>query len=106
PGGIYVMNVIDRPPNAFTEAEGATLLEVFDHVAVLAPLDFLEGAAGGNFVLVGSDSPIDAGPLAEALGARDADSVVVVDDQVALWAEGAPVLRDDFAPVDQLLGDR
>lgn len=106
PGGIYVMNVIDRPPNAFAEAEAATLLEVFDHGAVLAPLDFLEGAAGGNFVLVGSDTPIDAAGLQAALGARGADSMTIVDDQVAVWAQGAPVLRDDFAPVDQLLGNR
>jgi spermidine synthase len=104
PGGLYMMNVIDRPPNAFAKAEAATLRRVFDHVAVLAPLEFLEGTAGGNFVLAASQRPLDIEALTEALGGRGSDSRVIADQQVDVWADGAPVLRDDFAPVDQLLG--
>lgn len=106
PGGMYIMNLIDRPPNAFAEAEAATLRRVFAHVAVLAPFEFLEGAAGGNFVLAASQTRLDEEALAEALAGRGADIGVIADDEVDAWADGAPVLRDDFAPVDQLLGTR
>ncbi|NNC91426.1 MAG: fused MFS/spermidine synthase [Acidimicrobiia bacterium] len=104
PGGLYVMNVIDRPPNAFAESEAATLREVFEHVAVAAPRDYLQGAAGGNFVFAASADPLDADALSRALEAREARSVVIVGGEVDAWTAGAPILRDDFAPVDQLLG--
>ncbi|NNC92973.1 MAG: fused MFS/spermidine synthase [Acidimicrobiia bacterium] len=106
PGGIYIMNVLDRPPNAFAQAEAATLRRVFAHVAVVAPPELLDGADGGNFVLAGSQHRIDAEALMDVLEARSADSRVIMDQAVEAWADGAPVLRDDFAPVDQLLGDR
>ncbi len=104
--GIYLMNVIDRPPNAFAQAEAATLREVFTHVAVVAPPAFLEGVAGGNFVLAASQVPLDVEALAAALEVRGAASVAIAGSEVDAWADGAQVLRDDFAPVDQLLGDR
>jgi spermidine synthase len=104
-GGMYVMNVIDRPPNAFAQAEATTLREVFEHVAVVAPLDYLNGEAGGNFVFAASANPLDTADLSRSLEAREAESVVIVDDEVDRWAGEAPILRDDFAPVDQLLGN-
>ena len=87
PGGVYVVNVIDYPPTRFAKAEVATLLEVFDEVAVLAPQEALDGEVGDNFVLVASDRPLD---LDEPVDAR-------------AWAGGASVLTDDHAPVDQWL---
>ena len=104
--GIYIMNVIDRPPNAFAQSEAATLREVFTHVAVVAPPDFLEGEAGGNFVLAASQVALDMEALAAALQVRGAVSVAIAGSEVDAWADGAQVLRDDFAPVDQLLGAR
>ncbi|HJQ90459.1 MAG TPA: fused MFS/spermidine synthase, partial [Acidimicrobiia bacterium] len=59
PGGFYTVNVIDRPEARFARAEVATLREVFDHVAVFAPEGYFTGDRGGNYVLVGSDDPID-----------------------------------------------
>ena len=97
PDGIYLVNVIDYPPTRFAEAEAATLLEVFPHVAVMAPQAALDGLVGDNFVLVGSRRPL-------ALPSFDADDgVVLVDAEVQMWAGDAEVLRDDHAPVDQWL---
>ena len=100
PGGLYVMNVIDHAPFGFVKAETATLLEVFDHVAVVAPQWFLDGERGGNFVLAGSSEPID--PAAVVPYLRDDESVIVADEVIS-WIGGAAALTDAYAPVDQLL---
>ena len=104
--GIYVMNVIDRPPNAFARAETATLQEVFPHVVVVAPPDYLADEAGGNFILAAARVPLDLESLAARVEDDDTPTVALAGAEVAAWVGDARVLRDDFAPVDQLLGDR
>ena len=98
--GLYVLNVIDHPPLEFVRAELATLGAVFDHVAVVAPEAYLAGGRGGNFILVGSTSPIDHRRITETV--TDGE-VVLVDTDARAWAGQARVLRDEFAPTDQLL---
>lgn len=104
PGGVYALNVIDHPPARFVRAEVATLGAVFAHVAVVAPPGLLDGSVGGNFVLVASDSPIDGTAITAAITARNGREAVLVDAEAAAFAGGAQVLRDEYAPVDQLLG--
>ncbi len=101
--GFYIMNMIDYPPQSFAKAELATLRAVFDHVVVIAPPDYLEGAAGGNFVLVASNAPIDAAAIDARLTARDARSVALDAEATAAYSADGRVLTDDFAPVDQLI---
>lgn len=101
PGGVYVLNMIDHPPLAFAHAEAATLDAVFDDVAVVAPRDRLDGTVGGNFVMVGGR--VEAGRIAEQLDARDADDVIISGTDLDRFTGNAPVLTDDYAPVDQLL---
>lgn len=101
--GRYAANLIDNPPLAFARAEVATLAEVFDHVVVLAPPAVLARRDGGNLVAVASDAPIDPVTLQAALLAHDSDYEVLADSALTSWIDGAQVLRDDFAPVDQLL---
>jgi len=105
PGAVYALNVIDQPPLGFVRAEVATLRAVFDHVAVVGPPERLAGRAGGNFIVVASDTPIPSAAIARASAAR-ADTDQVVADPAALdeFVGGADVLTDDHAPVDQLLG--
>ncbi|MGC4755021.1 fused MFS/spermidine synthase [Micromonospora trifolii] len=103
PGGVYVQNVIDYPPLRFIRAELATVAAEFRHVALIAPPEALAQEQGSNFVIVGSDAPL---PL-EAVQAR----LAAVDPKVSLlsgaaltdFVDGAMVLTDDYAPVDQLL---
>jgi spermidine synthase len=104
PGGLYALNLIDRPPSDFARAEVATLLAAFPHVALAGPVGQLEGVEGGNFVLLASDRelPLDRLRLAAE---RDPEEAELVSDRAALerFAGDADVLTDDFAPVDQLL---
>lgn len=104
PGGIYVLNVIDYPPLAFVRAEIATLGEAFEHVGVIAPYRHLTGETGGNFILAASDQPIPWGEVQDALDERQRTEMVWSGEQALEFAGDAEVLRDDFAPVDQLIG--
>ncbi|MCA1702258.1 MAG: fused MFS/spermidine synthase [Actinobacteria bacterium] len=102
-GGVYVLNVIDRPPLRFARAEVATLLRVFDHVAVIAPPALIQAKQGGNFVLVATNDPIDAERITASIHARQGDEQVVAGEAARAFARSAPVLTDNFAPVDQWL---
>ncbi|MCP4305382.1 MAG: spermidine synthase [bacterium] len=103
PGGFYVLNLIDYPPLGFAKAETATLASVFSDVAVIAPATYLDGAHGGNFVLVASDSPLDITALQAELAERNSSGIVLSGAGVASFAAGAEILTDDYAPVDQLI---
>jgi spermidine synthase len=103
PGGVYVLNVIDRPPLAFARAEAATLLAAFDDVALMTLPEAVAGEAGGNLVLVASDEPLPVAVLADRAAARDEPDSVVDRKAVEDFAGDAQVLTDDDAPVDQLL---
>ncbi len=104
PGGTYVLNVIDRPPQAFLKAEVATLAAVFAHVALVASRAEVAGDEGGNHVLVASDDPIDVEGLGRRLAARDDPQLAIAGPDLERLVGGADALTDDFAPVDQLLG--
>jgi spermidine synthase len=104
PGGIYTLNVIDYPPLDFARAELATLRDVFEHVTFISTPSLTGEWAGGTFVMIASDAPFDSDRMAAVLAERNWRQVVAgehaaVDEFVA----DAQVLRDDFAPVDQLI---
>ncbi|MEV7014892.1 fused MFS/spermidine synthase [Streptomyces sp. NPDC093991] len=106
--GLYVVNLIDHGEQAFAKAELATLREVFDHVALLGePVDIglarTGTPAGGNLVAVASDRPVDLAAVQKALDARRTGWRTATGDTLTAWTADAPVLTDDYAPVDQLL---
>jgi spermidine synthase len=105
PGGLYTMNIIDFPPASFVKSAVKTVQDVFDHVVLISYDQIFDGASGGNVVVVASDSPIDLAALRKNLQARDPSGLLVVADEArsARYTEGATVLTDDFAPVDQLI---
>jgi spermidine synthase len=103
PGGFYTVNVIDRPEARFARAEAATLSEVFGNVAVFAPESYFTGARGGNYVIVGSDDPIDMEEVRSALATRGGVEVGLTGEELARFIDDARPLTDDFAPVDQML---
>jgi MFS family permease len=106
PDGIYILNVIDYPPLRFARAELATLRDVFRHVAVMGPPTLATGRTGGNVILVASDAPLPVDAILEADEARGGGNVLVSDPpDIDEWIGDAHVLTDDFAPVDQLLGE-
>jgi len=103
PGGVYTINLIDYPPLGFARAEVATFLDVFEHVAVISTVGRLRGEEGGNYVLVGSQEAVDWAAIGARILGRGGFDAVYAGADAAGFAGGATVLRDDFAPVDQLL---
>ena len=103
--GIYVVNLLDYGPLAFARAEVATLAAVFDHVALATETDTLTQGqnAGGNLVVIASDAPVDAGVIDARLAEHGIQWNVISGAELARWTGAAPVLTDDYAPVDQLL---
>ncbi len=95
PDGVYALNLIDGGELRFLRAELATLEEVFDDVVVVAK----PRQVSGNFVVAASPQRL---PL-DALRRRAAAAGNEVIDAATL-TDGAPILTDDFAPVDQLIG--
>lgn len=96
PGGVYVLNVIDGQALDFARAELATLAEHFTNVAVVVPAG--TPARRSNYVLVASDAPLPS----LAIGPDDGN--LLSGPAATAWVDGAEPLRDDFAPVDQMLG--
>ena len=91
--GIYVMNLIDGDENRFAEWEAATLRANFEYVEwIIHPAGIDRRVR--NQILVASDRPIP--PLVF----DPADGILVED--VDAFIDGGKVLRDDFAPVEQL----
>lgn len=103
-GGTYVANVIDHGPLSFAKAETATVAGVFAEVVVLADPPTIDGEDGGNLLILASDVPIDLAGLETGL---DAVGWEVLGGQALRdWYRGAPILTDEFAPVDQLITGR
>ncbi|MCA2213065.1 fused MFS/spermidine synthase [Jidongwangia harbinensis] len=101
--GIYAQNVIDYPPNRFIRAELATVADVFPHVALVAPPAALAGETGSNFVIVASRSPLRLDQIRQRLDLVDEPVTLLSGADLTRFIDGARVLTDDYAPVDQLL---
>lgn len=101
PGGLYVQNVIDYPTFRFARAQLATLRERFEYVAAIAPHSVLDGQQGGNVSLVAAHHPLDRAAL-EAHAAGHGDELIEGTD-LDRFIGSAPVITDDFAPIDQWL---
>ena len=52
---------------------------------------------------IASSVPIDTAGIAARLGRTDTGWGVITGTELDAWVDGAPVLTDDYAPVDQLL---
>ncbi|MFQ5557262.1 MAG: fused MFS/spermidine synthase, partial [Acidimicrobiales bacterium] len=101
PAGTYLLNVIDHPPLRFVRAETATLLERFEHVAVIAPPARLDGDGGGNFVLVAGHEPLDLAAVSRSIVSRGGRDAIAAGPDADDFAGDREILRDDHAPVDQ-----
>ena len=95
PDGVYALNLIDGGELGFLRAELATLEAVFEDVEVIGS----PGQTSGNFIVAASPAPLPLEALRRHAAAAGAD---VID--AATLTEGAPILTDEFAPVDQLIG--
>ncbi|GAA0638523.1 hypothetical protein GCM10009547_48400 [Sporichthya brevicatena] len=101
PDGLYLVNVIDYWPSDFARAEVATVASVFRNVALVSYPAVFDSTGGGNLVIVASDGPLPA--FAAAIENNVRQFVVRTGPDVTEFARDARILRDDFAPVDQLI---
>lgn len=112
PGGIYVANIIDGSRQEFLRAETATIAEVFEYVALIRGPGIVEGR-NGNSVVIASQSPLDLESLSQRLtmdvdpsvprGPSDVAGNLLTGADLDEYLDGATILTDDFAPVDQLI---
>lgn len=100
PGGLYALNVIDARPLSLLKAEAATLMEVFSDVRLVTYVGDDGRPGGGNAVLLASDRPL---PEQSRFTPTTGDASDFNMSALKRFAGGAEVLRDDHAPVDQLL---
>ncbi|MBL7257148.1 fused MFS/spermidine synthase [Paractinoplanes lichenicola] len=103
PGGIYVQNVIDYPPDRFIRAELATVAAAFPHVAVISSREALDGEVGANFVIMASASPLPSSEVARRVSQVEDPAVLLTGAELGAFIDNARILTDDYAPVDQLL---
>jgi spermidine synthase len=103
PDGAYALNVIDYPPSDLVRAEVATISAVFRHVALVAPPRAIARQIGANFVILASDSPLPLDALKTRLAGLAGPVKLIADADLTIFMDGATVLTDDYAPVDQLL---
>jgi SAM-dependent methyltransferase len=101
PDGVYVQNVIDYPSFQFVKSQLATLREQFHHVAAISHATFDSPGSGGNVILVATNGKIDRDLLEQRVAAHGD----TLHDGAALdrFIGSAPVITDDFAPIDQWL---
>lgn len=104
PDGVYVMNVIDYGEREFARSAAATLRKVFGHIALFAPPTYITGSDGGNYILVASPMNIDVPGIERAIRSRGSSEVGVIGTELDDFIDGAHLLTDDFAPVDQIVG--
>jgi hypothetical protein len=58
PGGLYLMNVTDVPPLAWTRVQVATLQSAFVEVALLGDASVVRGRRSGNVILPAGNVPM------------------------------------------------
>ncbi len=95
PGGVYILNVIDAPPQYIARRIATTLLGVFPEVALVAAHRVFRGRDVGNLVFIGSAvvPPLDK---LRSRAARDGEPTDVVGtDEVRFYAAGAKPFTDE-----------
>jgi ubiquinone/menaquinone biosynthesis C-methylase UbiE len=95
PDGVYVLNVVDAPPQYISRRIAATLLGVFPQVALVASHRVYSGRSVGNLVLIASGTPVPLDKL-RVRAARDGEPTDVIGtDEVRFYAAGAKPFTDE-----------
>ncbi|MEO8094436.1 MAG: fused MFS/spermidine synthase [Pseudolysinimonas sp.] len=95
--GVMLVNVADGAGSAFARGQVATVTSVLTDVAVLAEPQVLRGRRYGNFVIVGSRSPLPLDWMPRLMAGGPHPAAVVHGRELRDWMAGAPVVHDDSA---------
>jgi SAM-dependent methyltransferase len=98
PGGLYLVNCVDRPPLALARAETATLAAVFGPVLVIAEPGVLRGRRYGNVVLAAGRGDLDHAALGRALRSLPVPARLMDPDDAADFARAARAIDDEAEP--------
>lgn len=91
--GVYLINCGDTSDLAGARGEAATLLSVFEHVAMIADPPMLKGRRYGNIVFLASDAPLTLGASFEKnLRTAPLPAQLVSGAGVQRFAAGASVI--------------
>ena len=107
PGGLYMVNVIDKYKDGeFVKAFANSLKEVFPHVYLMAQGQAWRWGSAFTFILLASDQPFDPERF-QKTGVPDGAPLtsVLPDEELEQYRRSgrALTLTDDFCPVDQLI---
>jgi predicted membrane-bound spermidine synthase len=104
PGGVYVMNLVDHTDRLLAlAAMTRTLREVFPSVEVWADEEDFLPARRSTFILLAAAEPTGVGEIVEPdLGRRFLRAPPPAMAHLA--GLDVPVLTDDYAPIDRLMG--
>jgi spermidine synthase len=107
--GVFLVLVIDKLHGGrFLPAYTRTIQTVFPYVALMADADLWDTGVANTFVVAASNQPLDPERIVRARGqGLNGESVTHImpaarmDAWLAEW--DAPLLTDDYAPVDNLI---
>ena len=109
PGGFYLALVIDKMVGGeFIPAYTDTVLRVWPNVQVLADGDTWSSSSASTYVVAAGDQAVAPERLAGVRGQGQNGSIatrIMPGDLMHQWLDDAhaPVLTDDYAPVDNLI---
>jgi spermidine synthase len=109
PGGFYLALVIDSMVGGkFIPAYTDTVLRVWPAVQVMADGDTWSSSSPSTYVVAAGDQAVAPEELGRAAGQGPAGSIatrIMPGDQMHEWLDDAqaPLLTDDYAPVDNLI---
>jgi spermidine synthase len=109
PDGLYLALVIDKMVGGkFIPAYTDTVLQVWPAVQVLADGDTWSSSAPSTYVVAAGNEAVAPARLALVRGQGDGGTIatrIMPGDQMHEWLDSAraPVLTDDYAPVDNLI---
>ncbi|MBO0804053.1 MAG: fused MFS/spermidine synthase [Nocardiopsaceae bacterium] len=101
PGGVYVANVADGPPQKEIRSAVATIRSVWKglaNICMIAEPGVIRGRRLGNFVLVASARPLPLGGLRRRAAGDPFPARVVYGAELARFTGTAPVITDTAEP--------
>jgi spermidine synthase len=109
PGGFYLALVIDKMAGGkFIPAYTATVLRVWPAVQVMSDSDPWQSPSASTYVVAAGDEAVSPQRLSTVRGAGPNGTIathIMPGDLMHQWLDqaDAPILTDDYAPVDNLI---